>query len=275
LGRELAALDVPPENVVISNKLAWKRVPMKGCEPTFEPGVWFGIEHDAVQRISYDGILECWEQGCELLGNRYKPQLVSVHDPDEYLAAATSPADRQRRFEDILEAYRALVELKERGEVAGVGVGAKDWRSIEEIDAAVKLDWVMMANSLTIYRHPPELLQFAASLASRNIGIINAAVFHAGFLVGGKYFDYRVVDPKNEADKPLFAWRERFQAICKKHGVAPMHACIQFGLTAPGVTAVALSTSHPDRIRNNVEMVVTPIGEEFWAALKTEGLVNK
>ena len=67
-----------------------------------------GLEHDAEQRISYDGILECWDEGCRLLGEAYKPRLASVHDPDEYLAAASSPDDRRRRFDDIFEAYRAL-----------------------------------------------------------------------------------------------------------------------------------------------------------------------
>ena len=41
-------------------------------------------------------------------------QLVSVHDPDEYLDAAASPADRERRFDDILGAYTALGEMKAR-----------------------------------------------------------------------------------------------------------------------------------------------------------------
>ncbi|WP_252734005.1 hypothetical protein [Pseudoalteromonas sp. C2R02] len=27
-------------------------------EPTFEPGAWFNLKHDAVQDISYQGILE-------------------------------------------------------------------------------------------------------------------------------------------------------------------------------------------------------------------------
>ncbi|MFH7813487.1 aldo/keto reductase, partial [Acetobacter lovaniensis] len=85
---------------------------------------------------------------------------------------------------------------------------AKDWRSIREIDALVKFDWVMMANSFTVMNHPQELLDFIASLKERGIGIINSAVFHAGFLVGGRYFDYRVVSPDNPPDKPLFAWRK-------------------------------------------------------------------
>ena len=40
LGRELAALGIEPQDVIISNKLAWRRVPLTTPEPTFEPGVW-------------------------------------------------------------------------------------------------------------------------------------------------------------------------------------------------------------------------------------------
>lgn len=275
LGEALAKFEIPPGDVLISSKLGWKRASLTTSEPTFEPGVWKNIEHDAVQRISYEGILECWEESCRLLGEAYKPRLVSVHDPDEYLAAAASPDDRRRRFDDIVGAYRALAELKEQGQVIGVGVGAKDWRVVQEIVDAVRLDWVMLANSLTVLRHPPELLAFIARLVERDVAVINSAVFHAGFLVGGKYFDYRVVKPEIDADRPLFAWRKSFVALCEAHGISPMHACVQFGLSVPGVVAVALNTSHADRIRENVAAVATPVPPQFWASLKEEGLVAK
>ncbi len=112
IGRALDRLEISPQEVIINNKLAWKRVPLKEGEPNFEPGVWMNLQHDAELRIGYDGILECWEEGCRLLGGRIVPQLASLHDPDEYLAAASSPAERDRRFNDILGAYRALHELK-------------------------------------------------------------------------------------------------------------------------------------------------------------------
>lgn len=274
LGRNLAKFEIPPDDVLISSKLGWKRAPLRTPEPTFEPGAWMNIEHDAVQRIDYDGILECWEESCELLGADYRPRLVSVHDPDEYLAAAESADDRRRRFDDVLAAYRALVELKEQGKVIGVGVGAKDWRVVEEIATAVNLDWVMLANSLTVMRHPPELLAFVKLLVERGVAIINSALFHAGFLVGGKYFDYRVVDPQNDADRPLFAWRKSFVALCEGHGVSPMHACVQFGLSVPGVLAVALNTSDPSRIRENVVAVTTPVPPQLWASMMEEGLMD-
>jgi D-threo-aldose 1-dehydrogenase len=273
IGRALSRLDISPEDVVINNKLAWRRKPLASPEPQFEPGVWMSVDHDAEQCISYDGILSCWEEGCRFLGGRHRPQLASVHDPDDYLKLARSPADRDRRFQDILDAYRALFELKEAGLVCGIGIGAKDWRSIREIDEHVQLDWVMMANSFTVMNHPPELLAFIASLKDRGIGIINSAVFHAGFLVGGRYFDYRVVSPDNPADKPLFAWRKTFVALCHAHSVSPAEACVEFGRSAPGITAIALNTSHPDRVADNVEMVLKESPNGFWSSMKEEGLI--
>jgi len=273
IGRGLQQLSVPPEQVIISNKLGWYRVPLRGPEPTFEPGVWVGLEHDAEQRLGYDGILDCWEQGCELLG-AYRPRLVSVHDPDEYLAAADSAADLARRRRDVLEAYRALSELRDAGEVVGVGVGAKDWTVIRWIDAHVRLDWVMPACSLTIYRHPPDLVEFIQDLTARGLGIINSAVFNAGFLVGGRYFDYRAVSPDSPDDAPLFAWRERFFRLCAKWNVEPAVACVQFGLSPPGVAAVALNTSKPERVADNVRAVQADIPAGFWRAMKREGLIR-
>src|SRR5690606_37729818 len=177
LRRELEALQVDPADVLISNKLAWRRVPLITPEPTFEPGAWSDIEHDAVQDISYDGILRCWEDGHVLLGP-YRARLLSVHDPDEYLAAASDTQDRQRRLSDILNAYRALMELRECGEATAIGVGAKDWRIIRELDQHVELDWVMLANSFTIMNHPAELIELMTSLAARDITVINSALMH-------------------------------------------------------------------------------------------------
>jgi D-threo-aldose 1-dehydrogenase len=274
LGANLRELGVPPADVVISNKLGWLRTPLVTPEPTFEPGAWAGLHHDAQQRISYDGILECWEQGCELLGDPYRPQLVSVHDPDEYLAAAKTPDERRRRFDDIVDAYRALADLRRRGEVRAVGVGSKDWQVIREIDAATSLDWVMLANSLTIYRHPPELLALVRDLAARGVGVINSAVFHAGFLAGGRYFDYREVAPENPRDRPLFAWRDKFFALCREHDVPPAVACVQFALSPPGVLAVAMNTSNPAHMGKNAAAVEAHVPSVFWQAAKERGLIS-
>ena len=110
IGKGLKKLGVDKDDIIISNKLGWYRIPLTTEEPTFEPGAWVNLKYDAVQKISYSEILECWEQGCELLGGYYKPQVVSVHDPDEYLFAATDATDRAKRLNDIVGAYKGVPE---------------------------------------------------------------------------------------------------------------------------------------------------------------------
>lgn len=273
LGRSLRQLDISPDDVVICNKLGWFRTELKTEEPTFEPGIWKGLKHDATQKISYDGILECFEQGNALL-NGYVPKMVSVHDPDEYLAVAANNLEEQKLYNDILSAYRALHELKEEGRVQSIGVGAKDWRIIQRIERHVELDWVMIANSMTIKSHPAELVNFISYLYKKGVKVINSAVFHSGFLVGSNYYDYKLVDSGSVLGDSLFQWREQFFTICESFGVRPATACVQFALQVPGVSCVALNTTHPLRVRENIDMVDAKIPLEFWETLKTKGLIN-
>jgi D-threo-aldose 1-dehydrogenase len=286
IGKGLRELGIKPDQVVISNKLAWLRTPLKTPEPTFEPGAWVGLEHDAEQKITYDGIRACFTQGCELLAPpagtpalpnnaTYKPQLASVHDPDEYVGKATNAAQRKQRFDDVLGAYRALSELKAAGDVKAVGVGAKDWKIIRELADKTQLDWCMFACSMTIMHHPPELVAFMKRLADGGVGIVNSAVFHAGFLTGGEFFDYRKVCRDAAADKPLFEWRDKFLALCKRFNVIPAEACVQFGLSAPGVASISLNTSKPDRVAKNVASVVAAIPGGFWSAMKDAALISR
>lgn len=273
LGRCLKRLNVKPDEVIISNKLGWIRTELKTEEPTFEPGVWKGLKYDAVQKISYNGIMECFEQGNQLL-NGYIPQMVSVHDPDEYLAKAEDEKDARQLYDDILEAYKALYDLKRQGKVQGIGVGAKDWKTIQKISHDVPLDWVMIANSLTIKTHPKELLDFVAELDNSGIYIVNSAVFHSGFLVGGDYYDYKLIQPDIPSNGNLLTWRQDFFQVCKEFAIKPAEACVQFALNIPGINSVALNTTSAKRVKENIEMVQVKIPKKFWEILRAHGLIN-
>ncbi|OKS85859.1 aldo/keto reductase [Mucilaginibacter polytrichastri] len=272
LGQCLKDLAAHPSNVLISNKLGWLRTELKTPEPTFEPGVWKDLKYDAIQKISYHGILECYNQGNELL-NGYDASLVSVHDPDEYMAGAVNKVQKEERFQDILGAYVALNELKSSGKVKGIGIGSKDWRMIERVSLEVPLDWVMIANSMTVHSHPPELVVFMEQLEKKGIDIINSAVFNGGFLIGSDFYNYQAVSPESHSE--LYQWRARFFILCAQYQLKPAQVCAQFGLNSPGVTSIALSTTNPDRVVDNIVMASVKVPSGFWKDMKEQGLIDE
>ena len=275
LGKILEILNVPTDQVIISNKLGWIRTPLTSAEPTFETGVWKGLKNDAIQKISYDGIIECFEQGNQLLGNKYVPQLLSVHDPDEYLANAKNEAEYNKLFSDIIDAYRALSDLKKLGKVKAIGVGSKEWKVIQKLESVINLDWIMFANSMTIMNHPIELLQFMEKVRDKGITIVNSAVFQAGFLIGGDFYDYRKIEPDSPENIRRFQWREQFNALCSKYKITPAVACVNFAIKAPGVSSISLNTSKPEHVKGNVESVFSNVPEEFYEEMKNKGLIEK
>lgn len=271
LGQCLSKLNVDPGDVMISNKLGWLRTELKTAEPTFEPGVWKELRYDAVQKINYDGMLECFAQGNELLGN-YSAKMVSVHDPDEYLAGAVTAVDRTKRYRDILDAYVALTDLKASGQVNSIGIGAKNWRVIEEINSDVQLDWVMFANSMTVHSHPRELLQFMKKLQKKGVKIINSAIFNAGFLTGSDCYNYEFVDRDSRPD--LYNWRDLFYQVCEKYALAPAAVCTAFVFHAPGVESIALNTTNPNRVETNSQLKDVYIPPGFWQDMRRLNLID-
>ena len=273
LGQCLADLNVNPDRVVINNKLGWYQIELTTPEPTFEKGIWIDMKNDAVQKISYQGIIDCFEQGNELLG-KYNSDMVSVHDPDEYLAAAKDEMDAKKRYQDILDAYRALGDLKRQGKAKSIGIGSKDWTVIKRIAQDIELDWVMIANSLTVHSHPKELIEFINELSNKGITVINSAVFNGGFLIGSNFYNYVEVNPQTERGRELLNWRDQFYEICEKFGITPAEACFNFGFNIKGVSSVALSTTKPDKVKGNIEMATKQIPLEFWNAMREKNLIQ-
>ncbi|MBP5319616.1 MAG: aldo/keto reductase [Kiritimatiellae bacterium] len=258
IGAALEALGKRPGDLAISVKLGWRRKPLTTPEPTFEPGVWAGLAYDAEQDISYDGILRCYEEAKTLLRG-FPIDYVSVHDPDEYLAAR-GEAGRA----DILGAYEALFALKAKGEVRGVGIGSKSWEVIRELSRDVPFDWAMFACEPTLLRHSAASVEFVRELKGKGVGLIGSALFNGGFLLGSGMLDYLKADPV--ADAGAFAFRARYLALCDRYRLDPAVPAVRYAFRL-GFDAVALNTSNPARILQNAAYAKTKVREEYWREL--------
>ncbi len=274
LGAALNRFAVPQERVLISNKLGWRRIPLEGDEPTFEPGVWVGLENDAVQDISYEGIIRCWEEGNKFL-NGFDAQLLSVHDPDEYLAAAIDDADLDSRWNDILEAYRALEEIRDAGKAKAIGTGVKDWRTAQQIVEKCDLDWIMIAGCLTVHDHAQDLIDFIEQMRAKGVVVINSAVFHGGFLTGKDFYNYREISREDSEGAKLYEWRDKFWSLCEQFEVTAAEASVEFSVSPPGIVSVALNNSRVKWVDVNAKLATVNLDNAFWVAAKEQGLIRE
>lgn len=259
IGQALRALGKRNGEISISVKLGWRRSRRlaPGEEPTFEPGAWQGLEWDAKQDISAEGILACYDEAHSLLG--YDIQMVSVHDPDEFIANGGD-------INDVIDAYKTLFSLKNQQKgVESVGIGAKDWRVIKNLwNRGVRFDWAMFACAPTLLVHPPELLDFVAELKKSGVYLIDSAVFNGGFLTGGDMIDYRKADPAADAD--AFAFRDMYLALCREYGLDPAAPAVEYAYRL-GFDSVALNTSSPRRILQNAAYGSFRAPPDFWRRL--------
>jgi D-threo-aldose 1-dehydrogenase len=72
----------------------------------------------------------------------------------------------------------------------------------------------------------------------------------------------------------LFEYRDEFYNICNEYEIKPAEACVVFGMNPPGIVSIALNTSDPKRISQNVNLVRKEIPDDFWRAMKNAGLIK-
>jgi D-threo-aldose 1-dehydrogenase len=209
---------------------------------------------EVVVHLTIDSIpvVEAWEKSCRLLGEEYRPKLLSVCRVDE---------------------WREASGLKASGLVRGIGIATSNADELNSLPTPA--DWVVVEGSFTSMHHPPGIIDFMVELADRQIPIVVSRLFAGGFLVGGSCLDGRTINADDPANRSLFAWRKSFAALCHGHGVSPAQACIQFALAVPSVVAVRLESSSPERVAENVEAVLRKVPDVFWASMKEERLLSE
>lgn len=270
LGNILEDLCVTQRSITISNKLGWRRIPLVQEFPTFESDIWVNIKNDAIQDISYEGIIRCYDEGNLLFGSKYCVDAVSVHDPDEYLASAGKDERLQLIYKQhIIDAYKALFELKSMGKVKSIGIGAKSIDIIEYVTNHITLDWVMIACSYTCYQcNNVDVLALINKLYSKNIHIINSAIFHSGFLLGNDYFNYHKISPMSHP--MLYQWRDQFFRLCNDYHITPFAACVQFSFICSEfkIKSIAINPCSAQQVMDYKSALNEIIPDAFWEQLR-------
>jgi D-threo-aldose 1-dehydrogenase len=251
--------------MVLSTKVGRMLRPARGARPEsmYADPLAFEIGYD----YSYEGVMRSIEDSYQRLGLP-SIDIAYIHDVNRRWQGD----DVDRRFAEVMEGgYRALHGLRSQGVIKAVGVGMNDDGGLSRFAHAGDFDCFMIAGQYTLLDQSP-LDGLLPLCAEKGISIVSAAPFNSGILATGasgdaKFF-YQAAPPE------VLERTRRIEAVCARHAVPLPAAGLQFALGHPVVASVAAGSSSAAEVRHNVEMMTVPIPSDFWAELKSDGLIR-
>lgn len=235
--------------------------------PFWYGGLNFQLRFDYTR----DGIMRSYEDSLQRLGmNRVDLLLIHdldfrFHETEEGVAARLDELDGGGGF-------RALQELKDAGEIKGIGAGINQQVMIARLLERFPIDFLLIARPYNLMRQ--ELLDDdMARCEAAGIGLVIGTVFASGILargaVEGARFEYQDAPPE------VLDRVRRMEAVCARHGVPLGAAALQFPLGHPSVASVIPGAVSADEVEQNLAHVRHPIPADLWAELKAEGLLRE
>ena len=132
------------------------------------------------------------------------------------------------------------------------------------------VDLIMAAGRLTL---ADQSLAAEVLPACRDHGVcvVAAAVFNGGLLAGHpteqSTFDYAPVAPE------VLERAMRIEAVCASHEVPLAVAAMRYPLRHAEVRSVVVGAVEAAQLRRNADALATPVPEDLWLELRSEGLV--
>jgi len=217
---------------------------------------------------SYDGIMKSFNESVARL-NR-EPDILLVHDLDVATHGEDRFAKHIRAFFDG-KGYQAMCELKAANKVAAIGAGLNSFEGCETLCANGAFDCFMVAGRYTLLEQEA-LDSCLPRLQREGIGVVLGGPFNSGILATGAIpeakFNYR------PATAHIMSRVKQIELICQAHSVPLIAAALQFPAAHPVIKCVACGAQSPVQVLTNVRAFEFPIPSDFWAELRSEGILH-
>ena len=261
----------PRSSFVISTKVG--RLYSRPAEPdTYVHPRWVGgLPFEPRFDYTHDAVLRSYETSLARLGlNRVDALLI--HDLDPRHQQSEEGVRRGLEQLDSGRGFRALADLKARGEIKAIGAGVNHLGMIPRFLERCEIDFFLVAMPYTLMEQ--EALDGELQLcAERGISIVIGAPFASGILargpVPGALYRY------NPAEPDVIAKAQRIAAVCARHDVPLGAAALQFPFGHPSIVSVIPGPIATEEVRKNLAWMRMAIPDALWAELKAEGLIRQ
>lgn len=213
---------------------------------------------------SYDGIMRAFEDNLQRLGLD-RIDILLAHD----IGAFQHGEENTRHFKDLAEGgYRAMDELRKSGLVKAIGLGVNENQVCEDALGIGDWDAFLLAGRYTLLEQTPLDTLFPACRAAGTT-IICGGPFNSGILVGREMWNYAKA-PSEIVDKV-----RALSAVADEFSVPLAAAALQFPLGSALVSSVIPGPRDRGELKQIIQWFETPIPQEFWAMLKSKGLLGQ
>lgn len=266
----------PRDSYVLSTKVG--RLFSRPEDPeNFSTLPWHdGLPFDYRFDYTAEGIRRSYEDSLLRLGvNRI--DLLFVHDLDARLEDDNRHTQGVGGIAGAIEqldtggGWRQLLDMRDRGEISGIGFGINDPGFIPRFVERFDPDMFLVAMPYTLMDQPA-LDEDLPLCAEKNIGIVIGSVFSSGIVATGSA-DTAAYGYKPAPDD-VIAKLKGIEAVCSRHEVPVRAAALQFPLFHPSVAAVIPGAMAPAHVEGNAALMNYQIPSDFWAELKAEGLLR-
>jgi D-threo-aldose 1-dehydrogenase len=255
------------DDFVVSSKVGRILKPAKRQSINFAP--WtnaapFTMHFD----YSYDGTMRSFEDSLQRLALE-RIDILFIHDIDVF----TRGKDQPEVFRQAMDGcYKALARLRDEKVVKAIGVGVNEWEVCYEALKQRDFDCFLLAGRYTLLEQGA-LEGFLPLCVERGASVVVGGGFNSGILAtgarpGAKY-NYAPA-PANIMDKVA-----RIEAVCAEYGVPLPAAALQFVVAHPAIPVFCAGTRTVGQLDQNLAWFSHPIPGEFWAALKSKGLLRE
>ncbi|QJF51842.1 aldo/keto reductase [Roseobacter ponti] len=217
-----------------------------------------------VYDYGYDGIMRAWEDNLQRLGLD-RIDILLAHD----IGAFQHGDENVRHFRDLEQGgYRAMEELRRAGHVSAIGLGVNENQVC--MDALGIGDWdvFLLAGRYTLLEQTPLDALFPAC-QSAGTSIICGGPFNSGILVGREMWNYA------KAPEEIIQKARALSAAADAFDIPLAAAALQFPLLNDIVTSVIPGPRNAGELDQILDWFQTPVPAAFWAALKSQGLLDE
>ena len=257
------------ENIKLSTKIG--RL-LLDCEPhEVTPEAFVDVpQKRIVFDYTYDGVMRSYEASRDRIGVA-NADILLVHDVCAFSQGSQEMSDAKVRELFDGGGYKALVELRDAGEIVAIGAGVNEWQVCEKLLGLGDFDGFLLAGRYTLLEQEA-LNSFLPLCEKRDVGIILGGPYNSGILatgaVPGAKYNY------SDAPKDILERVRRIEAVCAAHDTPLIAAALQFVLGHPAVKTVVPGAVNAVEVQANVALMERTIPAQLWSDLRTEGLIR-